>query len=58
MVAARIATLRVGRPENAPIGAITQPEVAEDLNVGRRSVQRARAILDRGAPELVAAVER
>ena len=48
MVAAKIANLDVGRPaETAPIGAITQDSAAEMLNVGRRSVQRAREVLDR-----------
>ncbi len=58
MVAARIATLPQGANQHAPIGAPSQESAAEDLNVGRRSVQRARAILEHGAPELVAAVER
>lgn len=58
MVAAKIANLDVGRPaETAPIGAITQDSAAEMLNVGRRSVQRAREVLDHGADELVKAVE-
>jgi len=59
MVAAKIATLPAHRPaETAPIGAVTQDTAADMLNVGRRSVQRAREVLDRGAPELVEAVQR
>ena len=59
MVAARLATLDRGRPEtNAQICAFTsQPEAAELLNVSRRSVQSARAVTDKGTPELVEAVE-
>jgi len=54
MVAARAAKLRRGRPEtNTPIGGNTQPEAAQMLNVGKRTVQRARKVLDRGTPELV-----
>lgn len=58
IVAGRLATLNRGRPaEIASIEAITQTQAAELLNVSRPSVQRAREVLDRGAPELVAAVE-
>lgn len=58
MVAARLATLERGRPEEkASIDAITQDEAAQMLNVGRASVQRARVVLDDGAPELVTAVD-
>lgn len=59
MVAGKIATLPAHRPsETAPIGAVSQDNAADMLNVGRRSVQRAREVLDQGAPELIAAVER
>lgn len=59
MVAGKLANLPAHRPAgSAPIGAVTQDSAAELLNVGRRSVQRAREVLDNGAPELVAAVER
>ena len=58
LVAARIATLPAHRPGTASIEAVSQPHAAELLNVGRASVQRAREVIDRGAPELVAAVLR
>ena len=58
MVAGKIATLPQGTNQHAPIGAPSQDGAADMLNVGRRSVQRAREVLDRGAPELVSAVER
>jgi len=50
MCAARLANLKQGRHEsNAPIGAlVSQPDAAAMLNVGRRSVQRARANLSGG----------
>ncbi len=56
MVAARLATLRDGQRadhvEGLPIG-----RASDLLNVGERSVARAREVIDRGAPELVDAVE-
>src|SRR5262249_43207967 len=56
MVAARIATLNEGRPTNtAQICAVSQEEAAQRLNVGRRSVQYAREVLDEGAQELISA---
>src|SRR5262245_66181067 len=59
MVAARIAKLDEGRPpKTAPIGAVSQKDAAEKLSVGHRSVQRAREVLNKGAPELAAKVER
>ncbi len=62
MVAARIATLPNGvrtDRQGASIDAPTrsQPEAAALLNVSRPSVQRARVVLERAAPELVAAVD-
>lgn len=60
MVAGKIANLPKGRPaENTQICglSVTQSQAAELLNVGLRSVQHARAVLDHGAPELIAAVE-
>jgi hypothetical protein len=61
MVAAKLANLRDGQraDQAAAIEApVTQPIAAEMLSVSRRSVQYAREVLDEGAPELVAAVER
>jgi hypothetical protein len=58
MVAARIATLPQGANQHAQICAPSQESAAQDLSVSRRTVQAARKVLDRGAPELVAAVER
>ncbi len=56
--AARLATLRQGRQEsNAPRGAFTQSEAAEQLQVGRRSVQRVRQIIDKGSKALQQAAE-
>jgi ParB-like chromosome segregation protein Spo0J len=56
MVAAKLATLRDGQRadlvEGLPIG-----RASEMLNVGERTVARAREIIDHGAPELVRAVE-
>jgi N6-adenosine-specific RNA methylase IME4 len=55
MVAAKLATLRLGdnqHSEGLPIG-----RGSELLNVGERSVARAREVQEHGAPELVHAVE-
>jgi hypothetical protein len=58
MVAAKLATMGRGRPsKNSPIGKISQEQAAELLNVGKRSVERAREVQEHGAPELVRAVE-
>lgn len=40
-----------------PIGGISAEKAAEQLNVGTRSVERARVVLEHGAPELQQAVE-
>lgn len=55
MVASRLAKLPVDanqHSEGLPIG-----RASELLNVSERSIARAREVQDRGAPELVAAVE-
>ncbi len=56
MVAAKLANMSVGDNQHAPIGATSQEQAAELLNVGRRSVQRATEVRE-GVPELQAAVE-
>jgi N6-adenosine-specific RNA methylase IME4 len=56
MVASKLATLKQGgnqHSEGLPIG-----RSSELLNVGERTVARAREVLNHGAPELVTAVER
>lgn len=59
MVAARLATFGKGRPSgNPPIGGFTQTGAAQLLNVGERSLQRARMVIDNGIDELQSAVER
>ena len=59
MVAAKIANMRQGeRTDLASIEArLSQEDAADLLSVGRASVQRARQVLDEGAPELIQAVE-
>lgn len=58
MVAAKLATLGHGGDRKSPIGdSITQQAAADMLNVGKRTVERAREVLDHGVPELVAAVD-
>jgi ParB-like chromosome segregation protein Spo0J len=59
LVAAKFANLSGGRPsKTARKQAVTQSDAAALLKVGRTTVQGARQVLDRGVPELVAAVER
>jgi hypothetical protein len=54
MVAARIANLPEGRPDKTPpIGGVSQDAAAEMLNVGTRSVQRAKKVLDDGLSNLL-----
>ncbi len=60
MAAARIATLRDGvrsDRQGAPRGAPSQSQAAEQMDVSRRSVQRARKVIDKGSKELQAAVD-
>jgi MT-A70 len=58
MVAARLATLKQGaRTDISPIGEMSQSDAAALLSIGKRTVERAREVLNQGAPELVHAVE-
>jgi N6-adenosine-specific RNA methylase IME4/ParB-like chromosome segregation protein Spo0J len=57
LIAARLATLPRGSNQHAQICAPSQNDVAEMLNVSRRSVQYAAVVRDRGIPELQHAVE-
>ncbi len=60
MIAAKLATLRDGeRKAGSPQGeaAKTQEEAASMLDVGKRSVERARYVKEHGVPDLVTAVE-
>lgn len=58
MVFARLATLPKGANQHTAIAAPTQAQAAKLLNISVDSGQRARRVLDQGAPELVAAVDR
>ena len=57
MVAARLANLPLGSNQHAQICAPSQDSAAEMLNVSRRTVQHARAVLEHGAPDLATAVD-
>jgi len=59
IVAGRLAKLKDGQRQVGQLAEVpTQGEAATMLNVGERSVRRAREVLDHGAPELAQAVER
>jgi N6-adenosine-specific RNA methylase IME4 len=58
MVAAKLANLERGDNQHSPIGETSQAQAAELLNVGKRSVERAKEVRDHGADELISAVER
>lgn len=59
MLAAKLSKMPRGRPsgENPPIGGITTAEAAAMMNTSVRGVERARAVQDSGADELIAAVD-
>jgi ParB-like chromosome segregation protein Spo0J len=59
MIATRLATMTQGaRTDLSPIGERSQAQAAELLNVGKRSVERAKKVREHGTPELQAAVKR
>ena len=58
MVAARLANLKDGQRAASIEAAASQGRVAKLLNVSRSGVQRAREVIDKGAPELIQAVDR
>jgi ParB-like nuclease domain len=58
MVAAKLATMKRGDNQHSPIGETSQAKAAELLNVGKRSVERAKMVRDQGEPKLIEAVER
>jgi len=63
LVAAKLATLQHGGDRKSGQSANwhldpTQTTAADLLNVGLRSVKRARSVLESGAPEVIAAIER
>lgn len=58
MVAGRLANLPAHRPaEGGQLAGLSQPDAAAMLNVGERTVRRAREVLTEGSHELVSAVE-
>ena len=62
MIAAQLATLKRGANRftlDRPIGPsrITQSDAASKLNVGQMTLKRAKKVLDKGSPDLVAAVK-
>ena len=58
MTAARIATLGQGaRTDLSPSGEKSQAEAASLLGVGKRTVERARKVLDSGDGELISKVD-
>lgn len=60
MVAARLATLDSEEKSSPPIGGaeISTADAADMMNVGQRSVERARKVQEQGATALVEAVEK
>jgi hypothetical protein len=59
MVAARLANLPQGANQHSPIGGsrLTCGDAAAQLNVGKRSVERAREVVAQGIAELITAVD-
>lgn len=56
--AARLATLQDGQRASSIDGAVTREEAAKRFNVSTGSLDRARAVLESGVPELIAACQR
>ncbi len=56
LIAARLATLRWGERKRDQMVSLRIGEAAEHLKVSSNSVKRARKVLDRGGPELIARV--
>ena len=58
MVGARMATMAKGANQHSPIGeSTTQQSAADLLNVGKRTVERCRNVLDNGTAELIEAAD-
>jgi hypothetical protein len=58
MVAAKLSTLKHGQHKSDTSIDVSQADAAKRMNVSLPSTQRARKVIDKGDPELVAAVER
>lgn len=58
LIATRLATLKQGRRRKTGHGAgMTQGEAAIAMQVGERSVRRARTVAEQAAPEVIAAID-
>lgn len=57
MIAAKLADMKRGDNQHASRGETSQAEAARLLEVGKRSVERAREVIDHGTDKIVAAVE-
>lgn len=59
MVAGKVATLKWGQTKARETNlSLSIPDAAQKLNVGKVTVKHARAVLERGTPALVSAVEK
>ncbi|MCX5571464.1 MT-A70 family methyltransferase [Kaistia nematophila] len=58
MIAARLVTMSKGRPDaNTANGGISRQQAAEQLSADEAGVERARTVINRAVPEIVAAVD-
>ena len=58
MIAARLESVRHGGDRSkTPIGVLNRKDASHQLNVGERTVTRARAVLEKAVPEIVKAVD-